>query len=116
MQRYECDTRVPYDRDKAVAANTLLNTAAHARHRVGAGGGATGYRAVDSTSETIESMLSPKRDLIAAKLFLRLALGRRALATSHQCGRPSGVLQCDHRTEAIQRTESMLSLSDIAFI
>jgi transposase-like protein len=32
------------------------------------------YRAVDSASETIEFMLSPKRDLIAAKLFLRLAL------------------------------------------
>src|SRR4051812_48949401 len=32
------------------------------------------YRAVDSTGETIEFLLSPKRDLIAAKLFLRLAL------------------------------------------
>ena len=29
------------------------------------------YRAVDSAGETIEFMLSPKRDLIAAKLFLR---------------------------------------------
>jgi IS6 family transposase len=32
------------------------------------------YRAIDSAGETIEFMLSPKRDLIAAKLFLRLAL------------------------------------------
>ena len=32
------------------------------------------YRAVDSAGETIEFMLSPKRDLVAAKLFLRLAL------------------------------------------
>ena len=32
------------------------------------------YRAVDSAGETIEFLLSPKRDLIAAKLFLRLAL------------------------------------------
>ena len=32
------------------------------------------YRAVDSAGETIELMLSPKRDLIAATLFLRLAL------------------------------------------
>ena len=32
------------------------------------------YRAVDSAGETIDFMLSPKRDLIAAKLFLRLAL------------------------------------------
>src|SRR5690242_20112669 len=32
------------------------------------------YRAVDSAGETIEFMLSPKRDLIATKLLLRLAL------------------------------------------
>ena len=32
------------------------------------------YRAVDSAGETIEFMLSPNRDLVAAKLFLRLAL------------------------------------------
>jgi len=32
------------------------------------------YWAVDSAGETIEFMLSPKRDLIAAKLFLWLAL------------------------------------------
>jgi transposase, IS6 family len=32
------------------------------------------YRAVDSVGETIEFMLSPNRDLVAAKLFLRLAL------------------------------------------
>ena len=32
------------------------------------------YRAADSAGETIEFMLSPKRDLIATKLFLRLAL------------------------------------------
>ena len=36
------------------------------------------YRAVDSAGETIDFMLSPKRDLIAAQLFLR-----RALTTSH---------------------------------
>ena len=32
------------------------------------------YRAVDSAGDTIDFLLSPKRDLIAAKLFLRLAL------------------------------------------
>jgi transposase-like protein len=32
------------------------------------------YRAIDSAGETIEFMLSPKRDLIAAKLFLQFAL------------------------------------------
>ena len=34
------------------------------------------YRAVDSAGETIEFILSPKRDVMAAKLFLRLALSR----------------------------------------
>jgi transposase-like protein len=32
------------------------------------------YRAVDSAGETIDFMLSPKRDFTAARLFLRLAL------------------------------------------
>ena len=32
------------------------------------------YRAVDSAGDTIDFMLSPKRDFTAAKLFLRLAL------------------------------------------
>jgi IS6 family transposase len=32
------------------------------------------YRAIDSAGETIDFMLSPKRDLIAARLFPRLAL------------------------------------------
>jgi IS6 family transposase len=32
------------------------------------------YRAVDSAGDTIDFMLSPKRDLVAAKHFLQLAL------------------------------------------
>jgi len=36
------------------------------------------YRAVDSAGDTIDFMLSPKRDLTAAKLFLRLALSGAA--------------------------------------
>jgi transposase-like protein len=32
------------------------------------------YRAVDSAGDTIEFLLSPKRDAIAAKHFLQLAL------------------------------------------
>ena len=34
------------------------------------------YRAVDSTGDTIDFMLSPNRDLLAAKQFLQLALHR----------------------------------------
>lgn len=49
------------------------------------------YRAVDSTGETIEFMLSPKRDLIAAKAFLRLALsgGGRAPRVINVDGHPA---------------------------
>src|ERR1017187_726804 len=47
------------------------------------------YRAVDSAGETIDFMLSPNRDLMAAKLFLRLALSgdRKStrLNSSHRC-------------------------------
>ena len=35
------------------------------------------YRAVDSKGDTIDFMLSPNRDAIAAKHFLRLALGNQ---------------------------------------
>ena len=34
------------------------------------------YRAIDSTGDTIDFMLSPNRDAIAAKHFLQLALAR----------------------------------------
>jgi transposase-like protein len=34
------------------------------------------YRAVDSAGDTIDFMLSPNRDLVAAKHFLQLALQR----------------------------------------
>ncbi len=36
------------------------------------------YRAVDSAGETVDFMLSPKRDLVAAKHFLQLALWRHS--------------------------------------
>ena len=73
------------------------------------------YRAVDSAGETIEFMLSPKRDLIAAKLFLRLALsGGGPLAAGHQCRWASGVRQRDRRVEAVRRTRPALSLPNIA--
>src|SRR5215472_12178396 len=34
------------------------------------------YRAVDSTGETIDFLLSPKRDAVAAKHFLQMAMWR----------------------------------------
>ena len=34
------------------------------------------YRAVDSAGETIDFMLSPRRDVVAAKHFLQMALWR----------------------------------------
>ena len=58
------------------------------------------YRAVDSSGETIEFMRSPKRDLIAAKLFLRLALSAGAAATGDQRGRASGLRRRDCRVAA----------------
>jgi hypothetical protein len=69
------------------------------------------YRAVDSTGETIEFMLSPDRgETVPAPGTMR----RRVLAAGHQCGRASGVLQRHRRTEAVRRTGSALSLSNIA--
>jgi transposase-like protein len=58
------------------------------------------YRAVDSAGETIKFMLSPNRDLVAAKLFLRLALSAGAPSPRVISGRPSGVCQRDRRFEA----------------
>jgi len=50
------------------------------------------YRAIDSAGSTIDFMLSPKRDRIAAKAFLQFALWRGSdPAPSNQCRWPSGV-------------------------
>ena len=45
------------------------------------------YRAVDSAGDTIDFMLSPNRDLVAAKRFLQLAL--------HRTGRRPRVINVD---------------------
>ena len=49
------------------------------------------YRAVDSSGETIDFMLSPKRDAMAAKQFLQMALWRVGGLRPRvdQCGRAS---------------------------
>ena len=74
------------------------------------------YRAVDSAGETIEFMLSPKRDLIAAKLFLRLALWWRAAAAGNQRRWPSGLPHRGGRVEAIRRTRPRLPLPNITLL
>jgi transposase-like protein len=75
------------------------------------------YRAVDSAGEAIEFLLSPKRDLIAAKLFLRLALSGG--------GPPPRVINVDGhpalshrggRVEAVRRTRPTLPLPNIALL
>jgi transposase-like protein len=61
------------------------------------------YRTVDSAGETTEFMLSPKRDMIAAKPFLRLGIvERRAIAACGQMCRPSGVSPHDRGVEAVR--------------
>jgi transposase-like protein len=57
------------------------------------------YRAVDSTGDTIDFLLSPKRDAIAAKLFLQLALRGGA------CIRPRVINVDGHQAYAHAITE-----------
>jgi transposase-like protein len=59
------------------------------------------FRAVDSTGDTIDLMLSPNRDLVAAKQFLQLAL--------HRTGRlRPGVINVDgHPAYAIARRHAL---------
>lgn len=66
------------------------------------------YRAIDSAGETIEFMLSPKRDLIAAKLFLRLALaggGRspRVINVHGHPAYPSAITELEQSGELSRR-------------
>ena len=72
------------------------------------------YRAVDSSGDTIDFMLSPKRDLTAAKLFLRLALsgtgGIRPRAINVD---GPGICSRYCRAEALGRSQPALSLSAV---
>ena len=59
------------------------------------------YRAVDSAGETIEFMLSPKRDLIGGEVVPAARIIRwRTGAARDQCGLTSGVRRRDRRVEA----------------
>jgi len=74
------------------------------------------YRAVDSAGETIDFMLSPNRDLMAAKLFLRLALsggnemGPRVVNVD---GHPA-YARAIRRIEAVRPIRPALSLPNVA--
>jgi transposase-like protein len=74
------------------------------------------YRAVDSAGETVDFMLSPRRDLIAAKHFLQLCFmadARRA-AQSNQCGWTSCLREGDRGTAAFRRTGKAVPLPAVA--
>jgi IS6 family transposase len=59
-------------------------------------------RAVDSTGETIEFMLSSRRDIIGATLFLRLALSGGAASPRVSNVDGPGVRKSHHRTQAVR--------------
>jgi transposase-like protein len=67
-----------------------------------AGNSAYLYRAVDSAGETIEFLLSPNRDLTAARPFLRLALSGGAPSPRViNVDGPSRVCRRNRRAEAV---------------
>jgi transposase-like protein len=72
------------------------------------------YRAVDSAGETVEFMLPPKRDLIAAKMFLRLALSRggpppRVINVDGHPAYPSAVAELQRSGELSRRCRCRIS-------
>ena len=74
------------------------------------------YRAIDSAGDTIDFLLSPNRDLTAAKGFLQLALSAAPVRppARHQCRWPRGIRNGDCRTEGLGRTESEMPLPTIS--
>jgi len=75
------------------------------------------YRAVDSAGETIEFMLSPKRDLIAAKLYLRLAFstGGSLPRVINVDGHPA-YASAITGTQRVRRTRTALPLPNITLL
>ena len=60
------------------------------------------YRRIDSAGNTIEFLLLPKRDLVAAKGFLQLALSARTVRPGViNVDGPSGICVSDQRTERL---------------
>jgi hypothetical protein len=73
------------------------------------------YRAVNSAGETIDSLLLPKRDRVAAKGFLQSAAFalRSQSASCDQRGRPSFVFRRYRGTEAEWRTGTAMPVPPI---
>ena len=63
------------------------------------------YRPIDSAGNTIEFLLSPHRDLLAAKGFLQLALSARRYVARDQRRWSPGLCVRDQRLEGFGRTE-----------
>ena len=94
-------SRAPASESFLAGGQTYVRVAGNWRHL---------YRAVDSAGDTIDFMLSPKRDLSAAKLFLRLALsgtGGIRPRVINVDGHPA--YACYRGAEAIGRSQSALS-------
>jgi len=69
------------------------------------------YRAVASAGDTIDFMLSPKRDLTAAVIpAVGLVRGWWPPATGDQCGWAPGLCPGDRRIETVRGTGAPLSL------
>jgi transposase, IS6 family len=74
------------------------------------------YRAVDSVGQTIDFLLSPKRDRIAAKAFLQLALLQAGQIRPRviNVGRAPRVSAGHRRSEKGRTVEPELPMSPIA--
>src|SRR6266481_4621869 len=72
-------------------------------------------RAVDSAGDTIDFLLSPKRDLTAAKALPPFGIIRNELypAAGDQCGWTPGICSRHSRAKAGRRSRTTLSLSAI---
>ena len=76
------------------------------------------YRAVDSAGDTIDFMLSPKRDFNGSAAVLALGIGgkQRHSTTGDSCGWTSSVCPSDCRIEAIRGSRSALPLPAIPLL
>ena len=76
------------------------------------------YRAVDSTGATIDFMLSPKRDTVAAKHFLQTGVvaDRAGPSARHQCRRACVISASHCRTEGKWRIGPSLQMSSLSLL